>query len=172
MPLYGNLDGPTGNNKPVYANNANVFGVTAAEAANTLGHGPRVAHAGWVQQTVGKGYVASITITNAGQGVNANGFAVVTGGSPTTNANVYFTVTTPGSNAWQNTITAVYIMNPGVEYTTTPNVTLNVALTGYITAPSFSVTMGGKANRVSYETLVAMGSMTGDDPSSANTFPG
>lgn len=85
MPLWGNLDGPTGNSKPLYSNNSTTFGVSVTEAVNTANDGPKIAHAGWVKQTVGT---------------------------------------------------------------------------------------GGRAGRVHYETLVATGSITGDDPADDTFFPG
>lgn len=169
--LYGNLDGPTGNNKPLYANTNTVFGVTASEAANTLGHGKRVAHAGWNQQTIGKGYVKEIRIITAGQGINANGVLILTGGGFTLNANATYVVNNSFSNSALNVVSAVVVGFGGTDYTSTPNVTFMGANT---VLPTFEVVMGGRANRVYYETLVASGSMQGDSQdTTANTyFPG
>ena len=83
--------------------------------------------------------------------------------------NVYLTFTGGGTgnvaanaqifiNTISNAVTTV-VVNEGGNYTTTPTIT---AITSTDGAATFTVTMGGRANRVSYETLVAMGSMTGD----------
>lgn len=85
MPLWGSQDNATGNNKPKYANTANVMGVSVTERANTMNDGPKIAHTGWVLRTAGT---------------------------------------------------------------------------------------GGRAGRVHYETLVAGGSITGDNPADNNYFPG
>jgi hypothetical protein len=111
MSLWGNLDGRTGNNKPVYANttyrisnstiNGNeantakyygaTYGISATEASNTLADGKKVAHAGWVSQKIGTGPVASIAITSGGQGYNAAGFLTISGGGDGT-INVSYTI--------------------------------------------------------------------------------
>jgi hypothetical protein len=85
MPLWGMNDNETGNNKPLYSNTSTTFGVSVTERANTSNDGPKIAHTGWVKQTVGT---------------------------------------------------------------------------------------GGRAGRVHYETLVAGGTITGDDPKDNNFFPG
>ena len=177
MSLNGNLDGVTGNSKPKYANTSSVFGVSATEAANTLGDGPKVAHAGWVQQTIGTGPVISIEITNAGSGINAAGFLVVsasqTGGvnanASFTTANSQNTMQSFSTNPAWNVVTGVAINNPGSGYTSAPTVTYVGANT---TRPTFVATVGGRAGRRSYETLVAMGSITGDDTNDNTYFPG
>ena len=167
MPLYGTLDGPTGNNKPKYANNATVMGVSATEASNTLGHGPKIAHAGWVQQTIGTGGISTITITNPGQGINANGFLVITGAN-TTPANVAYFVSS-NTNSYMNVITSVVIVNPGAGYTAAPTVTYAGANS---VRPTITVAAAGRAGRVFYETLVAGGSISGDDAADDTYFPG
>jgi hypothetical protein len=167
MPLYGTLDGPTGNNKPKYANVATVFGVSATEASNTLGDGPKVSHAGWVKQTIGTGGIATITITNAGQGINANGFLLITGAN-TVEANIAYYVSS-NTNSALNVITSVAVVNPGAGYTASPTVIYTGANT---VRPTFTVTMGGRVGRTFYETLVAGGSITGDDTADDTYFPG
>ena len=167
MPLYGTLDGPTGNNKPKYANTASVMGVSATEASNTLGHGEKITHAGWVKQTIGTGGIGSISIANAGQGINANGFLVITGAN-TVQANVAYYVSS-NANSALNVITSLVVLNPGAGYTSAPTVTYAGANT---VRPTFTVTPGGRAGRVFYETLVAGGSITGDDTADDTYFPG
>lgn len=195
--LWGNKDYATGNNKPVYANTtylisnstingskANtakyygaVWGVSATEQANTLARadGHHSQHAGWVSQKIGTGPVASINITNGGQGYNANGFLTISGGGDAT-INVRYTIANSlntlqsfSSNARLNSIASITIVNPGAGFNVAPTV---IAGGANIVAATFAVTLGGKAGRVQYETLVAMGSMTGDNSADDKYFPG
>lgn len=195
MSLWTNLDGATGNGKPKYANTSptsssstingtaantdayygNVWGVSATEAANTLVDGKKVAHAGWVSQKIGTGPVASIAIVNGGQGYNAAGFLTISGGGDGT-INVRYTIANSqntlqsySSNARLNAIATVTIVNGGAGFNVAPTV---IAGGANISPASFSVTLGGRAGRVNYETLVAMGSMTGDDTADNKYFPG
>jgi hypothetical protein len=194
MSLWGNLDGRTGNNKPVYANttyrisnstiNGSVantakyygatYGVSAEEAGNTVADGKKVAHAGWVSQKIGTGPVASIAITSGGQGYNAAGFLTISGGGDGT-INVSYTIANSlnsmqsySSNARQNVIASITINSPGAGFNVAPTV---IAGGSNIAPATFTVTLGGRAGRVQYETLVAMGSMTGDNPGDDKYFP-
>jgi len=175
MSLNGNLDGVTGNSKPKYANTSSVYGVSATEAANTLGDGPKVAHAGWVLQTVGTGPLASITITNPGSGINAAGFLTISGGGGTganasyAIANSQNTLQSFSTNSAWNVVASVVINSPGSGFTSAPTITYTGANT---TRPLFTATVGGRAGRRHYETLVAMGSVTGDDTNDDTFFPG
>lgn len=131
-----------------------VYGVDTTEAGVTSGDGKEVAHAGWVLARRGTGGVATITANTGAYSNGGNVFLTFTGGgtgNTTANARVFINAT---SNAIQ-TIT----VNVSGSYMTTPTVT---PITGASGAATFTVTMSGRANRVSYETLVAMGSMTGD----------
>jgi hypothetical protein len=132
-----------------------VFGVDAAEANSALssGDGRNVTHAGWVYRVAGTGPVESII----GNGVTSNGYITFIGGSSgaaagmtgntTANAQVY--VNTAG---WLVNVT----MRTAGSYANTPNV---VFPSGNVLS---TVTMGGRANRVTQETIVAMGSIYGD----------
>ena len=132
-----------------------VFGVDSTEANSqfTSGDGRYVTHAGWVVRTVGTGPVLSIV----GNGVSTNGYITFSGGSSgaaagmtgNTTANAQVFVNTAG---WLVNVT---IMTAG-SYANTPNV---VFPSGNVVP---TVTMGGRANRVTQETIVAMGSITGD----------
>ena len=82
MRLWGNIDDPTGNNKPLYANTSNttsnssingtsantvrrygsVFGVSKGEFPNTAEKG--IQHTGWVSQKVIQGGILRIDVTN------------------------------------------------------------------------------------------------------------
>ena len=131
-----------------------VFGVDAQEqinaeaSANTLLGVPQ--HAGWVIRKTGMGPVVAIS-ANAGA-VGANGFITFSqgngrDGSGNTAANASISVNTAGY------ITAVTV-NSGGLYANTPIAT---AASGNA---SFTITMGGRANRVTTETIVAMGTIT------------
>jgi len=146
-----------------------VYGVSNTETANATGEGRKLAHAGWVQRTGFMGPVISIT-------ANANAFG--------TNSFIRFS----GGQTSSNTI------NPAGQGTgnTSANATVSVAANGriqsitinsgglYLTTPNatpvsgnaaFTVTMGGRANRYQYETLVAFDSMTGDATSDNHILP-
>lgn len=175
MSLYKNLDGPTGNNKPKYANTKSVYGVSATEAANTLGDGKKVAHAGWVQQSIGTGPIKTLTITSGGAGYNASGFLTISGGGDGT-VNVAYTIANSrntmqgySTNAWWNVITSLTINSPGAGFNVAPTI---IAGGSNITPATFAVTLGGRAGRRFYETLVASGSITGDDTGDNTYFPG
>lgn len=195
MSLWGNKDYATGNNKPVYANTSpsasnstingskantakyygNVWGVSNTEAANTLADGPKVQHAGWVSQKIGTGPIQTVTIVSGGSGYNSAGFLTVSGGGGA-NANISYTIANVANTlqafstnpAW-NTIATITIVNGGDSFTTTPTVIAGGANTN---AASFLVTLGGRAGRKSYETLVAMGSVTLDNSADDTYFPG
>jgi len=193
--LWGNNDYATGNNKPLYANTSpssslstinpgvantakyygNVWGVSATEAANTLGDGPKVAHAGWVSQKIGTGPLATITVANTGTGINAAGFLSITGGGGSganasyAIANSQNTLQSYSTNPAWNVVASVTINDPGSGYTGAPTVVYVGANT---VRPQFTATAGGRAGRVQYETLVAMGSIAGDNSADDSYFPG
>jgi hypothetical protein len=134
-----------------------IFGVDAIEANNQLssGDGRNVTHAGWVERVAYTGPVVSIT-ANAGS-VAVNSSVIFSGGS--SGAPAGMTGNTPAT-ALIYVNTAGYIVNVvvtgGGSYANTPVATANQGNS------VLTVTMGGRANRVFQETLVAMGSMTGD----------
>ena len=190
MSLWGNLDAAnnapkqsatagyggdtpqvTANAQVYYSNTQNeafitgsaigVFGVDAQEqinaeaSANTLYGVPQ--HAGWVIRKTGMGPILSISSNAGAVGVNSSiifsngnglGFnpALSSGNTPATAS---ISVNTAGY------ITAVTLTSGGL-YANTPIATANSG------NASFTITMGGRANRVTTETIVAMGSMRGD----------
>jgi len=201
MSLWGNIDYSSGNNKPKYANTTNVqsnstihgvaantvkyygpvFGVSSAEASNTLTDGPYVVHPGWVSQKVGTGPIASITLVDGGSGYNSGGYLTVTDTSifgKGTAANILFTIANSrntmqsfSSNANWNVVNSIVVTNGGSLYSDSSQVTLSFPATP-ISAASYTVNLGGRGDRRNYETLVAMGSITGDDPRDNATFIG
>ena len=177
MPLWGNLDGPTGNNKPNYANVASTLGVSVTEQSNTqaIAAGNLPAHSGWVSQTIGTGGIATITISSGGTGINAAGFLTISGGGGTganvsyTTANSQNTLQSFSTNPALNVLATIVINNPGTEFTSAPTVTYTGANT---TLPTATATVGGRAGRKFYETLVATGTIAGDDTADDTYFPG
>jgi hypothetical protein len=181
MSLWGNLDASnnapkqtdttgyggdtpqvTANGQVYYSNTAinafienaaiGIFGVDAAEQANTRTANGVPQHAGWVLRKVGMGPITSVTANAGAVGVNAtmqitggNGIGATTGSSPAT---VVVSVNTAGY------ITTINVTNGGL-YANTPVIN---AMSNAV----FTITMGGRANRVQTETLVAMGSVYGD----------
>lgn len=126
------------------------FGVSPAEAANTTGEGKKVAHAGWNLRTLGTGPLTSITVTAAGFGyANTETFSIAGGTNATGNL-----VTNSTGN-----VVAVSVTSFGANFTSAnPAVTITANGTG----ASISAVAGGRAGRVQYETLVAMGSISTD----------
>ena len=185
MTLWGNKDFATGNNKPLYANTTNttsnsvingtsanlvygvVAGVSATEESSSAGTKQNPTHAGWVSLKFGTGPIVGVSLTNGGT-VNANGFIVVTDSSDTqgSGANISYTI-----NAVSNTVTSVTLVNGGSGFS-------NAALLSYtvtganLAQPTLSITLGGRAGRIQTETLVAMGSITLDDPKDNVFFSG
>jgi len=140
-----------------------VFGLTAAEQANSSPDtaSGKPTHAGWVIRKVGMGPVATITVNAAAVGVNSTITIVANSGFGNTGSNGRSTIIPVVATITTNTagyIDAITIVNPGM-YANTPILRPN---TGNAV---FTVTMGGRANRVETETIVAMGSMTGDGDS-------
>lgn len=141
------------------------FGVSAAEASNTTGEGTRITHAGWNLRTEGTGPLLSITVTAPGGSyTNANILTVRAG--------------TGGVNGIANLVTTGLgnVVGYSVNTVSNPAATLG---SGYVSAtPTVTITTstgsgatitsaaGGRAGRILYETLVAMGSQdngTADD---------
>lgn len=198
--LWGNKDYITSNNKPLWANTTNassnsvinstkantskyygiVAGVSATELDGTQGAANHPQHAGWVSLKVGTGPIKAISATG-GSGINAAGYLTITDGSPLGNgrsANISFTIANSqnslqsySTNSALNTISTLTIVNGGLGYSNTGFLTIrtNGANT---TLPTFTVELGGRGGRYQAETLIAMGSMTFDDPRDNVWFAG
>jgi hypothetical protein len=192
MSLWGNLDNATGNQKPVFANTTNVqsnstihstaantnqyyglmMGVSVAEEerSNTTAQHP--AHAGWVSVKYGTGPITSITVSG-GTGINASGNLIITdisahGQGTTANisyttANLQNTLETYSSNAQLNTFGTLTIVSGGSGYSNSSALRIVTNKTA-IANGTFTAILGGRAGRIKTETIVAMGSITGDDP--------
>tara|TARA_R110000868_G_scaffold348788_4_gene609981 strand:- start:118 stop:717 length:600 start_codon:yes stop_codon:yes gene_type:complete len=189
MPLWGNLDTASGNQKPLFANTSNaysnstingtaantntyygnMYGVSAGEEANAVKAG---AHSGWVSQKIGTGPVSAVTVSG-GAGINANGFLVLTDTSylrQGVNANVSFVMANTqntlerfSTNPTWNGVGSVTIVNGGSGYSNVTAITVRVSNAANTTQPTVTLTLGGRAGRIQYETIVATGSITGDD---------
>ncbi len=202
MSLWGNQDYPSGNQKPVFANTTNttsastihgaaantdkfygaVAGVSSTEETVSEGKAQHPAHAGWVSLKVGTGPVVSIS-TSGGRGINADGYLVLTdtslhgAGASVTNvsytiANSENTLQSYSANAYWNVINTITVVNGGSGWSNTSDITVDTDTGDYIDTPTFTVTLGGRAGRISTETLVAMGSITLDAPSDNAYFTG
>ena len=157
----GNTPQVTANGQVYYANTQvgafiekaaiGVFGVDAAEQANTTSATGVPQHAGWVIRKVGTGPVEVITANTGAYSPDGNVYITFTGGG-TSNTTANAQIVTNGAKL----ITGITI-NSGGSYTSTPTATAANA------NATFTITMGGRANRVQTETVVAMGSMTGDN---------
>jgi hypothetical protein len=181
MALWGNLD--ASNNAPVFADTGGygatantqdasifgnvtigatrtgvamgMFGIDTIEKSVTTGDGAKGTHAGWVLRTAYTGPVTSITLDAPAVGTNS--YITFTGGSSGAGAGLTGNITanaivTVNSQNWIDSVTLL----SGGQYANTP-----------IASPAsgngtFTLTMGGRANRVFQETLVAMGSIYGD----------
>lgn len=130
-----------------------VFGVDTTE--QNVAANPKGGHAGWVLRTAGTGPITSITANTGAYSPDGNIYLTFSGGGAgATAANAQ--IVTNGSKQ----ILSITVRNPG-NYLTTPTATATNA------NAVFTITMGGRANRVQTETMVAMGSM-GADGSSGN----
>lgn len=135
-----------------------VFGVDPTEQGLASNQAEHSAHAGWVLRKAGMGGIATISAGATNRSNVGNAFVVFAGGGTgNTAANAQIFV-----NATTNVVTSIVLNSVGL-YENTPTATVagnaNVTIT---------LTMGGRANRNTMETLVAMGSMTGDGSVSAN----
>jgi hypothetical protein len=137
-----------------------LYGISVTEAGVAPG---KVTHAGWNLVTQGTGPVAGLTIVAGGTGYKNTDVITVSGG--VTNASA-----TMGTNSTGG-ITSVVLVSGGTGFINTSATTLAIAnSTGGSTSGStanVTFTLGGRANRVQYETLVAMGSAMSSNGSGA-----
>lgn len=134
------------------------FGVDTTEAANTSSDLKKVAHAGWNLKTTGTGSVLSLTINAGGSGyANTDTLRFTASGTGTINATATLSTNSTGG------ITTVTLTNAGAGLTNTAVYAAFANSTGGASAGSsanVAATVGGRAGRTSYETLVAMGSIS------------
>ena len=133
-----------------------VFGADAVETnvSNSAG----LAHAGWQLRRAGTGSIISLGYTGTATGFNNTD--VITVASPAAGGNATATVVTNSTGG----ALVLTITNAGYGFTAV-NAAANVSIansTGGASGGSgatFTATAGGRAGRVHFETLVAMGSL-------------
>lgn len=131
-----------------------VFGVSAAEARNTSTEGANTVHAGWNLRKHGTGYVERIEVLAGGSGYTpGTGFITFGGSTSGQGANATYTANAAGN------ISSIVMNYVGNTYNVTPTANIVAA---YTTQASLRVVMGGRANRIMYETLVASGNIATD----------
>lgn len=140
-----------------------VFGVDATEMQVNRTNGRTIAHAGWNLRRAGTGPLKSIALTGA-TATAYNNADIITVKSPSTggtNATVTFTTNSTGGSL---TFT---ISNTGSGFNLVSIPTSNISITnatggtaaGNSTVTYLVATAGGRAGRVAFETIVAMGSL-------------
>jgi hypothetical protein len=200
MALWGNKDFPNSNQKPVFANTttatsnstinsttANVVygvvaGVSTSEQTTNAAKSPVPQHSGWVSVKVGTGPITSVSIADAGEGINAPGFIVLTDGSALgqgVGANISYTIANTqntlepySTDPTLNGVATVTLVSGGSLYSNASAVTGVVSVSANITQPTLVFTLGGRAGRLQTETLVAMGTITLDNPTDNVFFSG
>ena len=138
-----------------------VFGVDTTEIAVSNSYG--VAHAGWNLRRAGTGSIVAGSFTSNSTTLGYNNADIVVIKSPVAGGNASFSMTT---NATGGNL-SLTLTNAGFGFNVVSIPTSNVFITnatggtaaGNTTVTNFVVTAGGRAGRVHYETLVAMGSL-------------
>lgn len=177
MSNWKNIDRANGYGKPVFANTADVYGVSSGEIANATSSG--VAHSGWIKFNLGTGPIAGIYANQAGAGINANGYISFSngayGGGAESLPNAFYEIANAQNvlqpyslNSWWNVITSITIRNGGSGFNVAPNAAVVVG----INTVSFTTVLGGRGGRKQSEVLIALNEMTGDSPSDNVHFPG
>lgn len=174
MPLWGNAD--AANSAPKYTVDAasgargpaaygnttvgafvdgasmGVFGVDAAEASIS----DVVVHPGWVVVRQGTGYVDSVAVAVGGTGYSNSDKIVISGG--TSNASGTLVTNSTGG------VVSAALSDGGAGFVSTTSVSVTNSTGGTSAGSNAVITaaLGGRAGRTSMETLVAMGTITGD----------
>ena len=138
-----------------------VFGVDTTEIAVSNSYG--VAHAGWNLRRAGTGSIVAGSFTSNSTTLGYNNADIVVIKSPVAGGNASFSMTT---NATGGNL-SLTLTNAGSGFNVVTIPTSNIFITnatggtaaGNTTVTNFVVTAGGRAGRVHYETLVAMGSL-------------
>jgi hypothetical protein len=139
-----------------------VFGVAEEHLANTGGEAKKVNHTGWNLRVAGTGGVSSVDISLGGDGYSNTDLVEVSGGT----VNAAGTIVTNATGG----ITSVTITSQGEGFVSAGTVTVTNSTAGASAGSNaaFTVNLGGRAGRVSYETLVAGGINT---PTNTTVFP-
>lgn len=158
MPLWGTRHFPSGNQKPVWANTANVSMINVQNATVLSSNS---VEPGWIELTVGQGYVRALSLNTGGANINSAAFTAAAGtitftGGLGPNANQAAKARF-GINNVSNTVNSITFDTPtntGFGYTSTP--TLSIAGVAAADQPSIIALMGGRVGRNNYETLVSL----------------
>ena len=135
-----------------------IFGADATEANFT-----KLTHAGWLVRRAGTGSLASFTINASATAAGYNNTDIINVRSwqASGNATVTFVTNATGGNL------VFTVSNVGAGFTSVTIPTSNISVTnstggtaaGNTTVTNFIARAGGRAGRVHFETLVAMGSL-------------
>ena len=131
--------------------------VNAASSSNTANDMQYAAHSGWNIRTAGTGFVKDYKVTVAGSGY-ANG-DVVNVAAPATGANAHGVIATNVTGG----ITSVTLSSYGSGFpNTAPTLSFANSSGGATSGVGATVVpnVSGRAGRISYETLIAMGSIS------------
>lgn len=129
------------------------YGVTAANAANI----ENATSVGWITETVFTGPMTALAVANGGTGYsNTDQVAITALGTTTANA---ATITT-NANGTITAVTLVANVTVGAANDITYAVQTANGTASAGTGATFTPTLGGRAGRRQYETIVAMSSMT------------
>lgn len=129
-----------------------VFGVDSVETASVSNTSNHVSHSGWNLRTVGTGPVASITLASANTAYKySNGYINFVGAN-SSSANAQVIVNGSGN------VTSVILNSGGAGYANTPVAIANGSANN--ANLTFTITMGGRANRIQTETLAVISSFS------------
>jgi hypothetical protein len=149
MPMWGATEYASGNQKPLYANTANVFGVSTTEMSGA--NAAVLQHAGWVDFKLGVGPIANIRpnvqANLAGRGYNTANFMVFTGGGGS-GANASYQV--------DGQLVDIQILNAGIGYNVT-NGYVTFTSTAGSGANAFYTTNSANGNAIATVTITANG---------------
>lgn len=189
MPLWGSVNQANAATKPLFglvkyqgipnvapgANTANVFGISAngySNSSGTFGGRGGPGHAGWVSLILGRGYLQGIdAILSFGNNISNLSYhqANITGGNGS-GANVL--VTSVNGNGAVGNVLTLSVVASGSRY----NGAVNICIVGRTSAAAENAyarpLMSSKTGSYKGEVLVAMGSMSGNDPVANNWFVG
>lgn len=151
-PKYKVLAESTANGQVLFANTTiSAFIPNAATGTYGMANNssPKT-HSGWIVRREGTGPVIGLTITVPGTGYSNSGVVTISGGLVNATANI----TTNGSGV----ITTITNLTSGSGFKNSSNTV--VAISGGGTGATLTPILGGRANRVHEEVLVATGSIT------------
>ncbi len=87
-------------------------------------------------------------------------------------ANTQNTLERFSTNPTWNGVGSITVVNGGSGWSNANAITGVVSNAANTTQPTVTVTLGGRAGRIHYETIVATGTITGDDPRDNVYFTG